>query len=594
MSASRTLISIEVTTPTKIWNRTYLADFCPTLEQYECYYRMLCGFQDATLKITKETVPEGFNEKLLKPLDTAPTVFPLSDLETEADTAGEEKRRAYTNFIKQLVQMEINRISLNFFVEAPKAETWLSDKDKERIQEYRSWVDELLDALSEEIPQEEQTTETVGWILAPAAEIARRMNGYRLITNQEMGRTWEPLLGTDHFPDLVVAQKLHTSSWSFQHELSTELYKSVLHWYMNAKGAIIYEGVSDWLPRMDTEIRTLIAAYLPVRANLERTETVLPPKSLLPIAYIPANHQAPRTKEKDPEFEALPSAAFPSTGNRVGRPPKVVLAPPLTKFNKQSLREEFINTDIPVGETPKLTCIKDVLRHVETLLAPAVMFADSMEPCGADVFQEFVDTICSLLNLTDAVLAEEMKVFKRWEANQMGFRPDLYPIIAEWYDVWRTIIRTNATVERIRFFIKTVTLEKETTVDTRLKETIVDGWIKIFTETHLIVDPRGTVQSLDLHEQCKLFCLQFMPPSFTKYFTPMTIGPYFTKRGFQTRKRSEGRYTHGIRYRRPDEKQWSVPSIQITSTFQQTTMTSASGSTIQHISSTTEINLGRM
>lgn len=590
MSGPRTLISIEVSTPTKVWNRTYLADYIPTLEQYECYYRMLCGFQDAAVKVVKQPVPDGFNEKLLKPLDTAPTVFPLSDLETDVDTAGEEKRRHYADFIKQLVQMETNRISLNFFVEAPKEESpWLTNKAKERILEYRAWVDELLEALNEEKPQEEQTAETVGWILAPAAEVARDMNGYRLITNEDIGRIWEPLLGTDHFPDLVVAQRLHASSWSFQHEMSTALYKSILQWYLKAKDASVYEGVSDWLPRIDTELRTLIAAFLPVQPNIEKIETSLPPKSLLPDAAVFADVSPSRPKEKDPEFEALPSAAFPTHGRR-GRKPKVVLTPPVQTFNKQMLREEFINKDIPVGATPKITSLKDVLRLVEGLLAPVSFFAESMEPCGADVFREFVETICFILNLSDGLDTEE-KVFQRWEASRMGFRPDMYPIIAEWYEVWRTIIRTFASVERVQFFIKTVTLERKKTVDATTKETIVDGWIKIFTETHLVVDPQGTVQALDLHEQCKLFCLQFMPPAAAKFFTPMTIGPYFTKRGFETLKRKNGRYTLGIRYRRPEEKQWSVPSLHITSTFQQTTM---SDGKIQHISSTTEINLGRM
>lgn len=588
---SRTLISLEVTTPTKIWNRTYLADYVPTLEQYECYYRMLCGFQDATVKVVKETVPEGFNTNLLKPLDTAPTVFPLSDLETDVE-GGEDKRLAYTNFIKQLVQMETNRISLNFFVEAPKEESpWLNGKAKARIQGFRDWVDELLETLGESMPPPiPQTTPTVGWILAPSAEAARRMNGYRLIINQEIGTVWESLLGTDHFPDLVVIQKLHVSSWTFQHEMSSSLLKSVLMWYMNAKDALVYEGVSGWLPRIDSELHTLIAAFIPVQRTMEHTDTILPPKALLPAAFSALPMEEKRPKEKDPEFDAMPAAAFPRTGARLGRPPKTVFVTPLPTFNKLDLREEFINSDIPIGTTPVIKTLKDVLRYVENILAPATMFADCMEPCAADVFREFVETICILLSLPRTELDEEAKVFERWETSKMGFRPDLYPIIAEWYNVWRTIIRTNATVERIQFFIKTVSLAK----DPSKKEGIVDGWIQIFTETHLILDPRGTVQAIDLHEQCKLFCLQFIPPLFSKLFTPMSIGPYFTKRGFVTQKRSTGRYTLGIRYRRQDEKQWTMPSIQIKNTFQQTTTTSNEGETVQHISSTTEINLGRI
>jgi len=583
---------VEVATPSRVWNRTYLADYVPTVEQFECYYRILCGFHDAVVTVTKEPVPQGFNEKLLKPLDTAPTVFPLSDLETEAEDL--EKRQHYKDFIKQLVQMETHRISLNFFIEAPKESAWLSDRDKKKITEYRSWVDELMAALSEEMPAVtvEQKAPTVGWILAPAAEAARRINGCRLIVNDEIGTVWEGLLGTDHFPDLVVAQKLHTSSWSFQHEMSSSLFKSVLQWFLHAKNASIYEGVSEWMPRIDADVRTLVAAFLPVTPDLEQSGgPVLLPRALLPGAAVDAGAgNGPR--EKNPAFETLPATAFPSRP-RVGRPTKVILPPPIPIVVNPTLRDEFKNTDLPVGATPKIIHLKDLLCLVENLLAPVGSFKDSLEACGVDEFRKFVQSMCKLLGLSSGDGIED-KFIKRWEENKMGFRPDLYPIISEWYNAWRTIIRANATIERIRFFIKTVSLTNETTLDSVTKETIVDGWIQIFMDTHLIVDVRGSVQAIDLHEQCKLFCLQFVPQTFAKYFTPMTIGPFFTKKGFHTQKRKNGRYTYGIRYRRPDEKDIPLPQVHITNTFQQTTRTEPDGATIQHISSTTEINLGRI
>jgi len=590
MSSSRTLISVEVATSTRVWNRTYLADYVPTVEQFECYYRVLCGFHDAVVTVTKEPVPQGFNEKLLKPLDTAPTVFPLSDLETDAED--EEKRQHYKDFIKQLVQMETNRISLNFFIEAPKDSAWLSDRDKKKITEYRSWVDELMTALSEEMPTTtvEQKAPTVGWIVAPAAEAARRMNGCRLIVNEDIGQVWENLLGTDHFPDLVVAQKLHTSSWSFQHEMSSSLFKSVLQWFLQAKNASICEGVSEWMPRIDADVRTLVAAFLPIAPNMDRgSETILPPRALLPTAAFDAGAgEGPRAK--NPSFDTLPLGAFPTRG-RAGRPAKIVLPPPIPVVQNPTLRDEFKNTDLPVGSTPKIINLKDLLCLVENLLAPAGLFEGSVEACGVEEFRDIIHSMCKLLGL-NVEGATEDKFLKRWTDGQLGFRPDLYPIIAEWYDAWRTIIRANATIARVRFFINTVSLSKEKVVDSTTKDTIVNGWIQIFMDTHLILDARGSVQAIDLHEQCKLFCLQYVPAAFAKFFTPMTIGPFFTKRGFQTQKRKNGRYTYGIRYRRPDER--DMPQVHITNTFQQTTRTEPDGATVQHISSTTEINLGRI
>jgi len=554
---------------------------------------VLCGFHDATVVVTKEPVPDGFNEKLLKPLDTAPTVFPLSDLETEPED--EEKRKHYTDFIKQLVQMENNRISLNFFIEAP-SQTYLTEKERNKLSEYRAWVNELLDALSEEMPATtgQQSSPTAGWVLAPSAEAARRMNGYRLIVNEEMGRVWESLLGKDHFPDLVVATRLHTSAWSFQHELSHSMYKSMLTWYIHAKNAVICDGVSDWLPQMDMELHTLTAAFVPVAASTARP-TTLPPKALLAEAAVFVDQPSTRSKEADPEFESLPSSAFPTQARRRT---KVDLSPPIKTFGAPTLREEFRTPDLPFRSTPRITSLKDLFAYVENLLAPATAFTDTMEPCEAEDFRAFIEELSIVLGLPRGYKAEKEfdaeSKFTRWAANKMGFRPDLYPIVADWFELWWTIIRDKATLDRVRFFLKSLATLRDTRLDMAKRDSVVEGWIKIFTETHLIVDPRGTVQAIDLHEQCRLFCLQFVPEFFDKAFTPMSIGPYFTKRGFETKKRTGGRYTYGLRYRREEEKSHLTPTVHITSTFQQTTTTSASGDTVQHISSKTEINLGML
>jgi hypothetical protein len=582
MATGQTLISVEITTDDKIWNRTYLSTYIPSEEQYTYYYTVLCGFTDAKVTCTTISVPEGFNEALLKPLDTAPTVFPLSDLETEP--ADKEKRQHYKDFIKQLVQMEVNRISLNFFVEAPKTSSYLTKGQQEKIQGYRDWVKDLLGVLETELAivpvTNTQAQPTVGWIIAPSTESTRRTNGYRLITNERVGQLWEPLLGTDHFPDLVIAQKLHTASWDFQHEMSTALYKNILNWYLHAKNASIEDGVSAWMPQIDTELRTLAAAFLH-----------LCPAATPGAATVAAEEH---TQLPDPEYD-MPYA-MPAPKRR-GRPPKPA---PLAQsnFDSQTLRTEFIHVDIPKGVTPHITTIKDVLRCVEELLAPASMFTTTTEPCTVKVFCEFVKNICAALDLAEEEIQHETvaKVFQRWETNKMGFRPDLYPIIAEWYEMWRTIIRTNATIERVEFFNKTVSLGTVATtksLPTKDRDHIVEGWLKIFTETNLIQDPMGSVQAVDLHEQCRQFCLRFTPESlFGKAFTPMSIGPFFTKRGYQSVRRSHGRFVQGIRYRRPEEK--TLSSVHITNTIHHSTMTAASGATIKHYSSTTEINLGML
>ena len=552
----KTLVSVEICTTEKIWNRTYLASYVPTNEQYECYYRVMCGFSDATVTVKRDCVPDGFNAGLLKPLDTAPTVFPQSDIET--DPEDDDKRAQYKQFIQGLLEMENSRASLNFFIEKPK-ESSLTAATQDKLDGFRAWVHEVLESLDMPVNADDgQTLPTIGWIITPSAEVARRDNGYRLISDETIGAAWEKLLGTDHFPDLIVARRLHASRWTYQHEASNTMYKNILTWYLVAKNAIYMDGISEWLPSIDIEINTLIAAFQTIvpNTNTYTPGPKLPPKALLTEAY-ESSSATTESKEHDPGFGSIPASALPKASRR-SRKPTVTDVP--VAFSKNVLRDEFKIHGLPNLPKPVVKSVLELLPLVEGLLAPAVAWPYAMEAVTEDTLYLFLSLLCEELNLnTDELDSEEVtRVVTRWIHGGFGFRPELWPIVSDWFGIWRAVIREKASEERILFFLKTLELKKlpeSNKITIPKRDYIVHGWLSIFMENFLVVDKLAYVQSIDLHEQSRLFCLQFTPESpWIKYFTPMAIGPYFNIRGFVTRKDgSYGRRTLGIRYRRAGE-----------------------------------------
>jgi hypothetical protein len=562
------LVSIEVKTQEKIWNRTYLTEYVPTNEQFLCYYRTLCGFGEADVNVERTVVPAGFNTALLKPLDSAPSNFPQSDIETEPEE--EEKRENYKRFIKGLIDMEHSRLNLNFFITKPLERT---GKRKQDYDGFRAWVADVINTLSNEVNTDDvnQKYPTIGWLITASSKAARHANGYRLITDPVIGIAWEKLLGTDHFPDLIVARKIHASNWRYDDEKSNLLFHNILDWYIHAKMAVYSDGISDWLQGIDVEINSLILAFQNILPVKERTHPLVTPRTLLPVAFeLPHNNFV--EKGIDPEFDTMPSAAFPTTskkGKRVITGFIPIVGSNLEKgFAKTGLRPEFYIQGVPNIPTPNVKSVNELLELVETLLAATTSWPEAIEPITEDTFYNYLITLCKKMKINVKQLEEDYvsNTIERWIQKGYGFRPDLWPIVNELFPLWRAVIRDKATEERVCFFITTANLEPIITnvpVKADVRNIIVGGWLTIFMETFLICDSRGYIQALDLHEQCRLFCLQFVPENpWKKYFTPMSIGPYFTNHGFITKKEPQlGRRVYGIRYRNVSEKAFVMPTV---------------------------------
>jgi len=511
-----TILSLELTTGGHVYHRTYLATTVPSEEEFLFYYTTICGFKDAVVKRTVYEVQQGFNESLLTPLTAAPTVFPTNNLVTDVGSGGEVKRKQYNDFIAQLVEMEHNRIALNFF--PPSENSPQKTFDNPRLRGFRSWVHDLLETLSLEKPAEkagkDPANPTVGWVIVPTSSAVRETHGCKVIYDRVVGDRWESLLGTDHFPDFVVHRELTTMGWNFDGQCSTTFLTEFIQWYLHAKGVATQDFVSTWVKHADSELVSLAHMFRHIRGG-----------------------------------DAIPAMNMPP--------------PPPPVFYKKS---------VPVTEELGEETGLDILSQIESALASATVLPEHLEACSKEIFNDYVDVMFEIQGIPRASIHNPLvqESVKRWASDKMGFRPDKPPICEEYTDAWNAIIRTNASQRRVRFFLDSVRTMRAHTLHSGQKDAFVKGWIDVFMETFCVPDVIGKVQSTELHQRCREFCLKFVPSGFAASFTPMSIGPHFKTRGFDSVKKYNGRFTMGIRFRSEGDAPWIVNTITNISTIHMT------------------------
>ena len=491
MDASRTLVCIEVTTPTAVWNRTILSDYVPTPSELAVYYGTLLGLGDVSVTVNTETVPVAFNVHLLATLDSAPNKFPVHDLETEPKNT--EKRQQYKSYIKQVCDMERSRIALQVFTpaEAPTPPHPTTFKPKTP-----AWVEELLRSLNTDHEYEEEaqhaTDEIVsglyenfapaGWIFTPTAAAVRAKYGSRIVTDQDIGKQWERLLSTDLYPDLVVSRRITTANWAFQHPTSDALVKSTIEWYMASKDTKPDAKISSWIPNAETEVNSLLSTFKKIKIN-----------------------------------ERL-----------------------------------ILESNKPNDKTAQMF---KILNAVESQLLVLPMDDTNAEPLTTDIYQKYIHYVFRGFGIPKELYGPNEAVnqsVERWGRSGFGFKPTADPLLESWKSMWHAAIRGKATRDRVINFLRTLDAwdpVESTLFSTQHKAAIAAEWIKAFLDTETHMEDKAKLHSLSLYKFCKDWCFKFVPETlFTTSISPMTIGPILKySRGLDSKKKAGGRYFEGIR-----------------------------------------------
>jgi len=516
--APRTLVCIEIQTSSLVWNRAFISDVLPTQEDLNFYYTRICGI-DGTVTFRTESVPESFNESLLYTGTRLPTQFPVHDLETKQEER--DKRAKYNQFLNQLCEMERSRASLQVFPQATESKSAVHPTTRHSSKS-RQWVQDLLRTLNTDdlleddaiVPATTSAVET-----APLGWIFTPV--VRDIRESrgsrivvEPGTHWETLLGTELYPDIVVSRRISTQTWAFQHHTSDALVKATLEWYLAAQDATLTEGMSGWIFNAEREMNALFGTFKRIKVH-----------------------------------ESLLSSNAPTGGK-----------------TSQVLR---------LITTVEGRCLASALEDAE------------IRPVSTDLFQKYMSYVFSAFQVESEVyggMAAYQQTLQRWTRGSMGFRADADPPVESWRDTWNLLMRgTTPTEDRVRAFLKTLdcwnALEAGLLTLQQRKE-IADEWVFAFIDNMVVAvdDKKVKIKSVLLHEKVKEWCYKYLPMSlFASNFSPMAIGPLFTRRGYNSVKQNEGRNYPGLRFKCPDmensleTKEKEIPSVKVTKAVSITT-----------------------
>jgi len=490
---ARYLISLEIATPSLVWNRAVLTEEIPDTEELQFYYRQLLGFTNATIKVTVSDVPPTFKESLLSTGLRVPTQFPVSDLETTPENA--KKRQQYATFLDQLCAVENSRALLQVFA-APEEEAGPASpkKTSASLSKTRAWVQELLRSLHAEetvesneiVSAEIDSFVPLGWIFTPVVAEIRDTRGSRIVLDPALGSKWERLLGTDLFPDMVVSRRISTQTWAFQHATSDALAKATLEWYLASQDATVKDGMSGWIQEADKEMTALFATFKRIKIN-----------------------------------EKLLREGLPKTGDKQSKAFTVV-------------------------STIEARCLASALEHEE-------VEALSMEQIQR--FMKYVFRGFGIPKDTAAEGVQQ--IYQRWVHGSLGFRPDATPILDSWAELWHVVMRGRATREHVDLFLKTMDcwdpLEAGLMTATQRKD-VESEWVKIFIDNMLTSgEKKDRLPTIPLYKHVEEWCKKHLPVGlFASNFSPAAIGPVFTIRGFNKTKASGGRFMLGLKYKHPE------------------------------------------
>ena len=507
----RTLLCIEIRTPNDVWNRALVSDYIPSQHEFDMYYKTFCGFTNATIVLEKISIPNNFNTSLLSVSEHIPTEFPVHDLHTHPREV--EKRAKYEQFIRQVCDMERSRASLCVFTNTTSGASsgtssgagWDTGREPERVRSAllnkRAWVSELLSSLGAEEDDICETTEIVA--VAPDTTVIHAW----IITPAAADVRAE-------FGSKLITDSKLGREW--EHMLGTAVFPDFVVSRRISTLSWAFQHVAS-----DTMVRSMLDWYI-----ISQDATV-------------ADGVSSWIYGADRELGVL-----------------------MSTFKKVKVNERLL----PAASTDGIPNIFKLLSTIESQLLASQHEFTRIAPIPAELFRRYIHYVCRALKIPkETYQGVEMvsQILQRWERGSLGFKPAAAPLITAWNEVWELCMGEMPTLERVLHFIRT--LDAWDPVEAMVfshaqKSSIANEWINIYIENEMVVDTKARVRSTNLHVRVKEWCTKYVPDTvFPTYFTPMTIGPVFTRRGYNSIKQPDGRHTHGIRYRVEEYNTQEIP-----------------------------------
>lgn len=283
------VVGFHVYSTTSVWSRVVCVDAIPDKTDLFYYYSMLLGLPVVSIDMEAIEVPPSFQMNLLPQPVNPQTMFPIHALETPA--AEHEKRTQFMEYIRNVVQIERSRATLfptdivitgdgGGATGGAASRPNLSSKSRAMLHRGREWVNELLhtldpdsddeyaaDALVSATAAPTDTHVPIGWVFTPVNGDARKTHGSRICVNSALGQTWERLLGTELYPDLIVSRRLSSHHWAFQHPTSEALLRATVDWYLASQDAVMTEGLSNWIRGAELDLHAIVGTFKKVKIH---------------------------------------------------------------------------------------------------------------------------------------------------------------------------------------------------------------------------------------------------------------------------------------------------------------------------------------
>lgn len=230
--------------------------------------------------------------------------------------------------------------------------------------------------------------------------------------------------------------------------------------------------------------------------------------------------------------------------------------------------------DLP-KEGERITQVYKLLGTIESRLLATRNEIDAVRPVTYEVFMRYIDYACRGFEIprdqyynVDGV----HQIVRRWANGKYGFRPGVDPILSSWKRLWDVVMAGGITNERVALFLRTMDAWDPVEVSAMLpsqKSVIAADWVTVFIDNETLPDSTGRgLRSTVLHTAVRKWCFQFLPEAqFHTNFSPIVMGPIFTRCNFPTVKHRDGRYVRGLRLRHPvDEVETVAPSMTVAPT----------------------------
>jgi hypothetical protein len=305
-----------------------------------------------------------------------------------------------------------------------------------------------------------------------------------------IGKKWEAWLGTDMYPDLVVARRLSTETWSFQHATADGLIRAALNWYLATQDSKVVDGISGWIPAAEREFTSLFSTFRRIKINERLLSDTVPRINDKHGQVVKLMHQV--------ESQLLASAIHEDSNIRAC-PVEILQKYMVLVFRAHNIEKSYY------------TDSENLRTHTQRWARNQMGFR--------------VDT--------DPLISTWVAAWSAATRERTQTSPERVSLFIRTVSAWDPMEAVNLTID--------------------VKKALATDWILCYIDNELVPDPEGRELSTVLQVRCQEWCLKFLPfHLFRASFSSQASTPVLSRLGFISVKKSRGRETSGIRFKNPD------------------------------------------